>query len=163
MFCVKYTDRAGVEHTEYYNYVFKSSKNDDDKINGSLEMENGPIYLALVVDREGNGKWETQRVINENNFDNYGNLVKAIAAVNAFEEYKADLEDLVEAAKKAVASIDLSRFDIEASDDDDEEDTPEESTPFTGNGMIFGWLWVLVIIAVMTYTIYRNSRRNENR
>jgi len=69
---VTYTDKDGNKHTELYNYVFKNSNYGD-----TTDIENGPIYLALIEKGE-DGKWSEKHKIDDNNLDNYGELTKKI-------------------------------------------------------------------------------------
>ncbi|MBO4902341.1 MAG: hypothetical protein J5518_06065 [Lachnospiraceae bacterium] len=80
---VTYTDKDGVEHVEYYNYIYKTKKYED-----GLDIENGPIYLALVRYNEESGKWEASEVDDENNFDDYSELTKALQAIEDLEKYE---------------------------------------------------------------------------
>lgn len=84
--------------TKYYNYIFK---NPDQKFGDDAQIENGMIYLAEVTYNEDTKLWETARVIDENNFDDYQKLVKALDAASKIEEYQAAKE----AVDKAAAEV----------------------------------------------------------
>ncbi|MBP5384761.1 MAG: hypothetical protein J6Y57_07290 [Lachnospiraceae bacterium] len=164
---VTYTDKDGVEHVEYYNYIYKSKKFGDE-----TDLENGAVYLALIRYNEDEGQWESSAVEDENNFDDYGELTRALEAIEELEQYeqasrsvdeamekvaqleeiiaslsiespsnlskleealeeareeldeayekKIALEETVEEARKAVAGIDLSRFNVQVVKDADE-------------------------------------------
>lgn len=74
---VTYTDKDGNKHTEFYNYVFKDSDFNHEYDNKKIDIENGPVYLALVKQGE-DGKWSETHKIDDNNLDNYGELTKKI-------------------------------------------------------------------------------------
>lgn len=173
---VTYTDKDGAEHVEYYNYLYKSKKYDD-----GMDVENGAIYLALVKYNDDTKQWEASAVEDENNFDDYTKLTKALQAIEDLEKYekarmtvdeavekvaqleemiaslsiespsnlakledaldeareeldkayekKHELEGVVEEARKAVAGIDLSRFDVRFVDEgSSEEDSGSSET-----------------------------------
>ncbi|MCR5267800.1 MAG: hypothetical protein K6E16_04730 [Lachnospiraceae bacterium] len=97
-----------------------------------MDIENGPIYLALVRYNDDSGQWEASRVEDENNYDDYSKLTKALAEAReeldeAYEK-KRDLEGVVEEARKAVAGIDLSRFNIQRVDPESEDAEPSGGT-----------------------------------
>lgn len=89
-----YKDKDGVEHNVYYNYVYKNSNYGD-----TLDLENGVIYLA-EVEKDETGKWVTKRVIDENNFDNYQNLLAAIEESKAANDYQNALQTVKDATEK---------------------------------------------------------------
>ncbi len=180
---VTYTDKDGQPQTKYYNYIFKNSSSYKD----TMDVNNGPIYLAMIEKDPETGAWKNSEVVDDNNFDDYGKLVSAIEAIQDLEDYakakkavddaqakvdeldkeiaklenykvdttkidklkeeldkanadlaeaakqKKVLEDKVEEARKAVAGIDLSRFNVKPStpaEDDPEDDVPAgPSTP----------------------------------
>lgn len=165
--------------TEYYNYIYKANKYNDDG-----DVVNGPIYLAQIDNETG----EVIRDTDKNNMDDFvklsDELNKAIEASKIIDEYnaakdavdkaqdlvdtlnetiktlsekelkidetrvaelkeklddakeilkqatedKATLEGKVEEARKAVASIDLSRFNKKPTEDPS-EDEPEDTSP----------------------------------
>lgn len=70
---VTYTDKDGNPQTAYFNYVFKNNGTYKD----TTDVENGPIYLALI-EKDANGNWKERRADSENNLDNYGELTKKI-------------------------------------------------------------------------------------
>ena len=85
---VTYKDKDGVLHTEYYNYIRKNSSYDE------TDFAKGNIYLAVVKQNE-NGTWEPMRVEDENNYDDYQKLTKALEVLNQIEDYnqaKADVD-----------------------------------------------------------------------
>ncbi len=92
---VTYTDKDGVDHVEYYNYLYKSKKYDDE-----IDVENGAIYLALIKYDDESGKWETSAVEDENNFDDYNKLTKALQAIEDLEKYEKAREAVDEAMEK---------------------------------------------------------------
>ena len=178
---VTYTDKDGVDHEEYYNYIYKSKQYD-----GEIDVENGAIYLALVKYDEESKKWEASRVEDENNFDDYTKLTQALQAIEDLEKYekareavdeaaervttleemiaslsiespsnlnkleealdqaraeleeaterKLELEGVVEEARKAVAGIDLSRFDVWFVDEEAEADEESSSAGTAATG-----------------------------
>ncbi len=83
--------------TKYYNYIIK---NPGDKFKDDASLENGMIYLA-EIEKDENGKWQTKRVIDENNFDDYQKLVNALDTASKIEEYQAAKE----AVDKAAAEV----------------------------------------------------------
>ncbi len=159
-----------------------------------MDVENGAIYLALVKYNDDTEQWEASAVEDENNFDDYTKLTKALQAIEDLEKYeqarmavdeavekvtqleemiaslsiespsnlakledaldeareeldkayekKNELEGVVEEARKAVAGIDLSRFDVrfveevgtEESNDDtgSSAESPAAGTPVAG-------------------------------
>lgn len=183
-FLATYKDKDGVEHSVYYNYVYKSSNYGD-----TLDMETGMFYLA-EIEQDESGTWVTKRIVNENNFDNYQSLLAAIEQSQAVEDYQAAaqavreatekvenltkeiealqkigldgskletlkgkldeanavldeatakklaLQDKVNAARDAVAGIDLSRFDVRP--DTDEGGSSDEGAGSTGTGGVSG-------------------------
>ena len=84
---VTFKDADGVEHTEYYNGVYKSSEFGDE-----TDVEDGLIYIALIKYNEEKKAWEANRVEDENNYDSYSKLKAAIATLEAYEAAKADVE-----------------------------------------------------------------------
>ena len=80
--------------TEYYNYLFKNSAQYHD----DLDIENGPIYLALVSQKDG--KWTNEAVQDADNFDDYNKLLDAINAFEDIEKYEAAKKAVDEAEKK---------------------------------------------------------------
>ncbi len=92
---VTYVDGDGNQHTEFYNYEFKSSVYGDD-----MNMENGPVYLALVQ-KDADGNWSAVKVEDENNFDDYQKLVNAVSALNNYAAATA----AVTAAKAEVTAL----------------------------------------------------------
>ena len=173
---VTYKDKDGVEHVEYYNYIYKSKKYKDE-----VDIQNGMVYLALVKYNDETEAWEASAVEDENNFDDFTELTKALEAIEELERYeqaraavdeaaekvtqleemiaelsiespsnlskledaldqarkelddayekKNELEEVVEEARKAVAGIDLSRFDVHfVGDYDTEEVSPAAET-----------------------------------
>lgn len=172
-------EKVEKEVTEYFNYIFKNSAKYHDDANGDYDIENGPIYLAMISQDE-DGKWSNSAVRDADNFDDYNKLLDAINAFEDIEKYEAAkkavdeaekkveelqsqieelekvsvdtgklealkgeleaaeqtlsdaadektaLEEKVEEARKAVASIDLSRFKVDPADDEDE---PVRPTP----------------------------------
>ena len=92
---VTYTDKDGQEHQEYYNYIYKSKKYED-----GTDIENGPIYLALVRYDEETGFWASSGVQDENNFDDYEKLSKALDAINDLERYEQARQAVEEAAER---------------------------------------------------------------
>ncbi len=86
---VAFTDNDGVEHSEYYNYVFRSTA--DEK----KDFQNGPVFLARIVQEEqedGTLKWVVKKDESEFNFDNYQKLMKAFEAIDQLEQYQAAVE-----------------------------------------------------------------------
>lgn len=177
-------DGTKKEIIEYYNYIYKAKKYND-----NMDMINGPIYLANINPETGTVDHDTD-VNNMDNFVKLGEEInKAIDAVKILNEYntakkavddtqslvdnlnktiktlsekdlkfnenkldelkkelenakellktaKADkevLEEKVEEARKAVAAIDLSRFN--ESDDDREDAGSSSETPSTTPGL----------------------------
>ena len=90
---VQYKDKDGNLHDEYYNYIFKSSKYGD-----VTDLEKGMVYLALIKQNETSGEWETDRVYDENNFDDYTKVVDILHAVEDIEKYNAAVKAVEEAA-----------------------------------------------------------------
>ncbi|MBO4902379.1 MAG: hypothetical protein J5518_06265 [Lachnospiraceae bacterium] len=109
-FKLTYTDKDGNEHTTYYNYIFKSSAA---PYKDTLDMETGPIYLAEVKQDE-NGNWYTDKVLGEDNFSDYGNLLKAIDSVKKVNELTAEYESAKLEVQKAVDKVDSLTEEIEA-------------------------------------------------
>ena len=106
---VTYTDKDGVEHTEYYNYIRKCSNYGD-----ALDLANGTLFMARIEKNE-NGVWESVRVTgNENNYDDYVKLQAAVDALNQIEDYNKAKED-VEAALKRVEALEARIEAISAS------------------------------------------------
>ncbi len=105
---VTYKDKDGNEHSAYYNYVFKSSAFGDD-----TDLTKGMISLVEVVqakdengdpvvDKKGNPVWETKKVLNENNFDDYKNLLSAIDTAEAAQDYEKAAQAVKEAEEKVL-------------------------------------------------------------
>ncbi len=106
---VTYTDKDGVEHTEYYNYIRKCSNYGD-----ALDLANGTLFMARIEKNEDD-VWEAVRVTgNENNYDDYVKLQAAVDALNQIEDYNKAKED-VEAALKRVEALEARIEAISAS------------------------------------------------
>ncbi|MBE5848812.1 MAG: hypothetical protein E7298_01420 [Lachnospiraceae bacterium] len=97
---VTYKDKEGNLHEEYYNYVFKSSAYDKGDMTDEeykKDLENGFFYLAQV-EKDENGNWSVSKDTDENNMDQYANVIERLKetaeAVQVLDEY--------EKAKKAV-------------------------------------------------------------
>ncbi|MBO4902380.1 MAG: hypothetical protein J5518_06270 [Lachnospiraceae bacterium] len=99
---VSYIDKNGKPQTVYFNYIFKNSGTYHDDVNGDYDIENGPIYLALIENKDG--KWTNSANHDENNFDDYGKLTNAIQAIEDIKKYQA-LKDAVDAAEKKVEEL----------------------------------------------------------
>ena len=100
---VTFKDADGVEHTEYYNGVYKCSEYGDE-----TDVEDGLIYIALIKYNEEKKAWEANRVEDENNYDSYSKLKAAIATFEAYEAAKADVEKAlsdVEALEEKLAAL----------------------------------------------------------
>ncbi len=114
---VTYKDKDGNKHTEFYNYVFKNSNYGD-----TTDIENGPIYLALIEKGE-DGKWQETHKIDDNNLDNYGDLTKKIADMEtAISQKEKELQQAEAARDRAAervaeASAELSRLQNTRIDD----------------------------------------------
>ncbi|MBR5896456.1 MAG: hypothetical protein IKZ39_02450, partial [Lachnospiraceae bacterium] len=96
---VTYKDVSGNTHTEYYNYVIKSSTYEDE-----LDFETGNIYLALITENE-DGKHDVNRVEDENNFDNYQKLVNTIAELTAAKNAYEDALNRVAALESTISAL----------------------------------------------------------
>ncbi len=92
---VQYTDKDNNVHTEYYNYVFKSTNNGD-TVQG---VSTGPVYLAAIKTNEEGIKYVDPDQ-SANNFDNYKKLNNAITAISDLSKYNAAKEAVDNAAKK---------------------------------------------------------------
>ncbi len=106
---VTYKDKAGNEHTEYYNYIFKNTKFDD-----VGDFETGPIYLGEVY-KEGD-TWKTKRDDSIYNFDDYQELTKIVEVLNnidKYNEYKNDLENAKKAVDSAAAEVQKLTEEVE--------------------------------------------------
>ncbi len=86
---VSYKDKNGVVHDEYYNYVFKNSKDDD-----ISDFKSGPIYLGLIKEDATTGKWSVVKVSDNQNYDNYQDLLAAVQSVEDISQYEAALKDV---------------------------------------------------------------------
>ena len=84
-----------------FNYVFKSS---EPQFGNKTDIENGPIYLAII--QKENGEWTEKRAESDNNLDNFDTLTKTIAAykekIEEAEKEKKQAEEDVAAAKEKV-------------------------------------------------------------
>lgn len=91
---VTYKDKAGNEHTEYYNYIFKSSAFGDE-----TDVGESPVYVALV--NETSDGW----VASEDpdvDIDDYSTLKQKLAdANNTIKEYN----EAVDAVNKAQQQV----------------------------------------------------------
>ncbi len=88
--------KDGETVTEYYNYIFKASKYDDD-----TDFENGMIYLALVKKNDDTNQWKSEKDYDSNNYDDYQKLLAAVDALQNYEATKA----AVDAAAAKVAAL----------------------------------------------------------
>lgn len=108
---VKYKDKDGNEHTEFYNYVFKHSDLANKGIS-DMNIANGPVYLALVKQGE-DGKWTQERSNDVNNYDNYSKLVSEIDKLEkGIESDKAALDQAekdVKAAEERVTRLEKEK------------------------------------------------------
>lgn len=106
---VTYKDKDGNEHSAYYNYVFKSSAFGDD-----TDLAKGMVSLVevvqvkdendnVVLDKNGKPVWETKKILNENNFDDYQDLLAAIEMADVSQEYESAKVAVDEAAAKVEA------------------------------------------------------------
>lgn len=90
---VTYNDKEGNEHTEYYNYIFKSAKFGDE-----TDIANSPVYVAQV--NETSDGWvatEDESV----DIDDYGTVQKKLADVRTtLKEYGEAVTAVDEAQKK---------------------------------------------------------------
>ena len=100
--------------TEYYNYVFKTSKYEKDYEEGmsfEKDFENGPIYVALI---DAKNKTVT-RDTSENDLDDYNKLnerlQEAIKADKVIKEYN-DAKAAVDEAQSAVDSLEGSLAEL---------------------------------------------------
>ena len=107
---VTYTDKDGNPVTEYYNYILKASAYNDE-----TDLENGPIYLALVEYKDQ--AWTNSKDTDANNFDNYQKLT---AAVEALQNYSA-AKEAVDAAAAKVAELQAEVAALENVKIDDSE------------------------------------------
>ena len=92
--------------TEYYNYIYKA-----DKYNDNNDIVNGPIYLAQINPETG----EVIRDTDKNNMDNFNNLEetlkKAIDATKLLNEYNEakkavdDAQDLVNKLNSTIKTL----------------------------------------------------------
>ncbi len=101
---VTYKDKNGVDHTEYYNYIFKKS---DGNCNDTLDLKKGMIYLADISQNE-DGTLISKKDDSVYSFDNYQELVAVIETLkdpSKFAEYQKELSDAKEAADKAAAEV----------------------------------------------------------
>lgn len=101
---VTYKDKNGVDHTEYYNYIFKKS---DENCNDTLDLKKGMIYLADISQNE-DGTLISKKDDSVYSFDNYQELVAVIETLkdpSKFAEYQKELSDAKEAADKAAAEV----------------------------------------------------------
>ena len=96
-----YIDKDGNEQVRYYNYVLKSSDFEE-----NTDVENGMFYLASI-ELDENNKWTVNRVVDENNFDDYSKIAGAIAAIKDYTKAKED-------AAKALNKIEFLNSRIEA-------------------------------------------------
>ena len=112
---VTYTDKNGVEHREYYNYVFKQDNGEGGKYHDGLDIENGPVFLAqITIDDKGNRT--VTRVVDSNNMDNYkvlnSELGAAMEAAANLQKYK-DAQAAVKAAADKVAELEGTFLDLQ--------------------------------------------------
>ena len=93
------TEEGKKEVTEYYNYIIKAGKYND-----NTDMSNGPIYLAQIDNETG----EVIRDTDKNNMDDYikleEELNKAIDAAKLIDEYN-NAKQAVDDAQSLVDSL----------------------------------------------------------
>lgn len=93
------TEEGKKEVTEYYNYIIKAGKYND-----NADMINGPVYLAQINNETG----EVIRDTDKNNMDNYiklgEELNKAIDAAKLIDEYN-NAKQAVDNAQTLVDSL----------------------------------------------------------
>lgn len=98
MFFVTYTDKDGNRTTEYFNYVFKASK-DLKEGETKVDIQNGMVYLAVIkTDEEGK---TLEAVDDENNFSNYTKLVQALELANKAKILKDQYDEALAAVQAA--------------------------------------------------------------
>lgn len=93
---VTYTGKDGVEHEEYYNYLFKSESL------GENDLDKGVVYLTRVV-KNKEGAWETQEISDPDALRDYSDILEAIEASKTIEDYKAAQLAVAEAVSKVDA------------------------------------------------------------
>ena len=100
MFYVTYTDKDGNRTTEYFNYVFKSSK-DLKEGESKVDIENGMVYLAVIkTDATGT---TLEAVDDENNYSNYSKLMQALELANKAKNLKDQYDNALAAVQAAQA------------------------------------------------------------
>jgi hypothetical protein len=104
-FKLTYKDKDGVEHTTYYNYVFKTAAEGD--------LKSGPIYLAEIKQND-DGTWYTEKVLGESNFSDYQNLLNAMNTLSEYEQKKESWEAAKVDVEKAKEKVDQLTEDIKA-------------------------------------------------
>ncbi len=100
---VTYKDSDGKEQKKYYNYVFKQG--DKDKVDGSFNLKDSPIYLVEVKQDE-NGKWMEQLSDDDkrNNVANYTRLTQELENTRtSIADYRQQ-QDAIKAAQDEISA-----------------------------------------------------------
>ena len=121
-------DGTKKEITEYYNYIYKAKKYNDD-----MDMTSGPVYLANIDPKEGT----VERDTDANNMDDFiklnDEINKAIEASKVIDEYnnakKAvdDAQALVDTLNKTIDTLSKKNLEIDATRIKDLKDKLDEA------------------------------------